>query len=111
MLKSAQRRMNNSFSRIALVGKIEDARVADSLTLLATHLRARGLSVVVDRDAVMEGLPQGLVRRPVSELGEDADDEPDEREDSDAHPRRPIRTLRRDRNVQRGGCLGHGRAP
>jgi len=65
--------MNNSFSRIALVGKIEDARVADSLALLATHLRARGLSVAVDRDAVMEGLPEGLLRRPVSELGEDAD--------------------------------------
>jgi len=65
--------MNNSFSRIALVGKVEDARVADSLALLATHLRVRGLSVAVDRDAVMEGLPEGLLRRPVSELGEDAD--------------------------------------
>jgi NAD+ kinase len=65
--------MNNSFSRIALVGKVEDARVADSLALLATHLRARGLSVVVDRDAVMDGLPEGLLRRPVGELGEDVD--------------------------------------
>lgn len=73
MLKSGQSRMNNSFSRIALVGKVEDARVADSLALLATHLRARGLAVSVDRDAVMEGLPPGLVRRPVSELGEDVD--------------------------------------
>ncbi len=73
MLKSGQSRMNKSFSRIALVGKVEDARVADSLALLATHLRARGLSVSVDRDAVMEGLPQGLLRRPVSELGEEVD--------------------------------------
>ena len=37
MLKSPQRRMNKSFSRIALVGKVEDARVADSLALLASH--------------------------------------------------------------------------
>jgi NAD+ kinase len=65
--------MNKSFSRIALVGKIEDARVADSMALLATHLRARGLSVSVDRDAVMEGLPNGLLRRPVSELGQEVD--------------------------------------
>jgi NAD+ kinase len=65
--------MNNSFSRIALIGKVEDARVADSLALLATHLRARGLAVSVDRDAVMEGLPEGLLRRPVAELGEDVD--------------------------------------
>ena len=73
MLKSGQSRMNNSFSRIALVGKVEDARVADSLALLATHLRARGLAVSVDRAAVVEGLPQGLVRRPVGELGEEVD--------------------------------------
>jgi NAD+ kinase len=65
--------MKKSFSRIALVGKVEDARVADSLALLATHLRARGLSVSVDRDAVIEGLPQGLLRRPLSELGEEVD--------------------------------------
>lgn len=73
MLKSCQSRMNKSFSRIALVGRVEDARVADSLALLATHLRARGLEVSVDSAAVMEGLPQGLVRRPVSELGEEVD--------------------------------------
>ena len=40
--------MNNSFSRIALVGKVEDARVADSLALLASHLLARGLAVSVE---------------------------------------------------------------
>jgi NAD+ kinase len=65
--------MNNSFSRIALVGKVEDARVADSLALLAAHLRARGLAVSVDRDAEVAGLPEGLERRPVRELGQDAD--------------------------------------
>ena len=65
--------MNNSFSRIALVGKVEDARVADSLALLAGHLLARGLAVSVDREAKVAGLPEGLERRPVRELGQDAD--------------------------------------
>ena len=65
--------MNNHFSRIALVGKVEDARVADSMALLANHLRARGVAVYLDRDAAVDGLPQGLVRVPVSELGLEAD--------------------------------------
>jgi NAD+ kinase len=65
--------MNNSFSRIALVGKVEDSRVADSLALLAAHLLARGLAVSVDRDAAVASLPAALERRPVRELGRDAD--------------------------------------
>ena len=65
--------MKNHFSRIALVGKVEDARVADSLALLATHLRARGVTVFVDREAIVEGLPDGLERRRVAELGQEAD--------------------------------------
>ena len=52
MLKGPQIQMNKHFSRIALVGKVEDARVADSLAALATHLRARGLTVFIDREAV-----------------------------------------------------------
>ncbi|MGH8203554.1 MAG: NAD(+)/NADH kinase, partial [Steroidobacteraceae bacterium] len=65
--------MKNHFSRIALVGKVEDARVADSLALLATHLRAREVTVFVDREADVEGLPDGLERRRVAELGQEAD--------------------------------------
>ncbi|MEX0735033.1 MAG: NAD(+)/NADH kinase [Steroidobacteraceae bacterium] len=65
--------MNKHFSRIALVGKVEDARVADSMAALATHLRARGLTVFIDEGASMDGLPAGLERRPVAELGKDAD--------------------------------------
>ncbi len=68
-----QNRMNKHFSRIALVGKVEDARVADSIAALATHLRARGLTVFVDESAAIAGLPEGLDRRPVRQLGEDAD--------------------------------------
>lgn len=65
--------MNKPFSRIALVGKVEDTRVADSMVALAQHLRSRGLVVLVDESATMTGLPDGVVRRIVAELGRDAD--------------------------------------
>ncbi len=65
--------MNRHFARIALVGKIDDARVADSMVALATHLRARGLVVLMGEGAVIAGLPDGIVRRPIAELGKDAD--------------------------------------
>ncbi|MEX1994915.1 MAG: NAD(+)/NADH kinase [Steroidobacteraceae bacterium] len=65
--------MNKPFSRIALIGKVEDARVADSMVTLAQHLCARGLTVRIDRDALVAGLPDGIVRRPIAELGDDTD--------------------------------------
>jgi NAD+ kinase len=65
--------MKNQFSRVAIVGKVEDSRVADSLALLAGHLHARGVTVSLDRGAAVDGLPDGLVRKPVGELGQDAD--------------------------------------
>lgn len=65
--------MNKNFSRIALVGKVEDARVADSLAALATHLHGRGLTVLVDREVGVAGLPDGLLRRPVGQLGRESD--------------------------------------
>jgi NAD+ kinase len=65
--------MNKPFSRIALVGKVEDARVADSMAALARHLRARGLTVLIDREAEVAGLPQDVERRPIGELGAGAD--------------------------------------
>jgi NAD+ kinase len=65
--------MNNHFLRIALVGKVEDARVADSLALLARHLHARGVTVLVDREAAVAGLPDGLETRRVEDLGLEAD--------------------------------------
>jgi len=40
---------------------------------LATHLRARGLVVLMGEGAVIAGLPDGIVRRPTAELGKDAD--------------------------------------
>ena len=65
--------MNKRFSRIALVGKVEDARVADSMVALARHLRSRGLVVLVDRDITVADLPGDAERRPMEMLAGDAD--------------------------------------
>jgi NAD+ kinase len=65
--------MKTQFPRVAIVGKVEDSRVADSLALLAGHLHARGVTVSLDRDAAVNSLPGGLVRKPVGELGQEAD--------------------------------------
>jgi len=65
--------MNNRFSRIALVGKVEDGRVADSMAALARHLQSRGLAVLVDQDGPAGGLPAGLERKPAAGLAQDAD--------------------------------------
>ena len=65
--------MNKRFSRIALVGKVEDARVADSIVVLARHLRSRGLIVLVDKGISLVELPADVERRPVGELAKDAD--------------------------------------
>ena len=65
--------MNKRFSRIALIGKVEDARVADSMVALARHLRSRGLVVQVDARVEVADLPQDVERRAVGELAKDAD--------------------------------------
>ncbi|MEX2151137.1 MAG: NAD(+)/NADH kinase [Steroidobacteraceae bacterium] len=65
--------MNKPFSRIALVGKVADTRVADSMVALAQHLKSRGLDVLVDASATMPGLPDGVVRSSVAELGRNVD--------------------------------------
>jgi NAD+ kinase len=65
--------MNKRFSRIALVGKVEDARVADSMAALARHLLSRGLAVQVDEDNAASGLPAGIERKPTAGFAQDAD--------------------------------------
>ena len=65
--------MNKRFSRIALVGKVEDARVADSMVALARHLRSRGLVVLVDASSTVGDLPGDVERRRIDELAGDAD--------------------------------------
>lgn len=71
--KKLQNQMNKSFSRVSLVGKVEDPRVADSMVTLARHLRSRGLAVLVDRGAAIAGLPDGVERPSVEALGREAD--------------------------------------
>jgi NAD+ kinase len=65
--------MNKRFSRIALVGKVEDARVADSMVALARHLRSRGLVVLIDTDITVGEMPKDVERRPIDRLAGDAD--------------------------------------
>jgi len=65
--------MNKRFSRIVLVGKVEDARVADSMATLARHLLARGLAVHCDDSIEPDCLPDGVERRPAADLARDAD--------------------------------------
>jgi NAD+ kinase len=71
--KKPQARMKKPFSRIALIGKVEDARVAETLVAVAQQLRGRGLAVVVGREAELSGLPEGVERQPAAELGSHAD--------------------------------------
>lgn len=65
--------MNKRFARIALVGKVEDARVADSMVALARYLLSRGLVVLVDEAIGAERLPPGVARRPAAGFADDAD--------------------------------------
>jgi len=65
--------MNKRFSRIALIGKVEDARVADSMAALARHLRLRGLVVLIDSSVSVGDLPVDVERGPVEDLARDAD--------------------------------------
>lgn len=65
--------MNKRFSRIALVGKVEDARVADSMAALARHLLSRGLVVRVDEAIGPGWLPDQVERSAATGLANDAD--------------------------------------
>jgi len=65
--------MDRRFSRIGLVGRYEDARVADSMSQFAAHLLARGLAVLVVQDADESRLPDGIRLVPATELAGQVD--------------------------------------
>lgn len=65
--------MQQRFSRIALIGKVEDARVADSMGALARHLLDRGCSVSADAAVGPALLPEAVARRPAGTLTDGAD--------------------------------------
>ena len=65
--------MSTRFSRIGLVGRLEDARVADSMDAFARALLARGLTVAVDERSGAGPLPEGVLRAPAAELADSID--------------------------------------
>jgi NAD+ kinase len=65
--------MASRFSSIGLVGRYEDARVADSMSAFAEHLLARGLAVLFDGPAGATRLPAGVEPVPADELARRAD--------------------------------------
>lgn len=65
--------MTNRFAHIGLVGRFEDARVADSMSGFASHLLGRGLSVLVDATCDPAAMPEGVTRVPIEELASRAD--------------------------------------
>jgi len=65
--------MTQPFTRIGLVGRFEDARVADSMVALAGHLVGRGLSVAVDEHGELAGPPPSVERVPLARLAGESD--------------------------------------
>lgn len=60
--------MSKKFSRVGLLGRIEDARVGPSMSSLAAHLLRSGLQVLVDEQAGPASMPAGVQALPVAEL-------------------------------------------
>jgi len=65
--------MSARFSRIGLVGRFEDARVADSLAEFARDLLARKLTVLAEERADPGQLPGGVLRVPSAQLARAVD--------------------------------------
>lgn len=65
--------MSARFTRIGLVGRFEDAHVADSMGSFARALLARGLEVVVHERPGPGPLPEGVQRVPVEAMAERID--------------------------------------
>jgi NAD+ kinase len=65
--------MSARFARIGLVGRFEDARVADSMDAFARALLARGLEVVVHERSGQGPLPEGVRRLQGAEFADRVD--------------------------------------
>ena len=57
----------------ALVGRFVDPRVAESVSVLLTHLKERKVRVLVSEDAVFPGEVSGVVRTPERDIGKQID--------------------------------------
>jgi NAD+ kinase len=65
--------MSPRFACVGLVGRYEDARVADSMSAFARHLLSRGLQVLVERGTEASGLPGGVEPVATAQLAGRAD--------------------------------------
>jgi NAD+ kinase len=65
--------MNRRFQTIALTGKYREPRVADSMLILARHLAAGGMRVLLDPEVKMEFPGVHVESLPEAALGEAAD--------------------------------------
>ena len=65
--------MNRSFNTIALTGKYRDPRVGDSMLILARHLAAAGVRVLLDPEIRMEFPGTAVESLPENELADAAD--------------------------------------
>ncbi len=65
--------MTQRFSRIGLVGRFSDARVAGSATALAEHLLRRGREVLVDQRSSAVGMPAAVTSVAESALADRSD--------------------------------------
>ena len=65
--------MNRSFKTIALTGKYRDPRVGDSMLILARHLAAAGVRVLLDPEVRMDFPGTAVESLPEAELADAAD--------------------------------------
>ena len=65
--------MTSPFTRIGLIGRFEDARVAESMASLARHLVDRGLSTAMDESGEVPDMPQEVRRLPLDRLADESD--------------------------------------
>src|ERR1043165_6329350 len=60
-----------SFAQVALVGNDRDARVVETMQILAVHLHARGRKVFAERDSTVDFGTTRVERRPTEQLAAD----------------------------------------
>jgi len=65
--------VNKNFSKIALTGNTDDARVVDTLRILAGHLLERGLTVFASAEQTPDDLPDAVTQVPDATFADDAD--------------------------------------
>jgi len=65
--------MTTQFNRIALMGNLQDPRVTDSVTAVASHLLTRDTEVLIGEDQPIDGLPTEVRHLAAAKLASEAD--------------------------------------